>query len=147
MPGRCSELEPSRDVRGIVDTSRCFPRGGRFVGNDRVDAEEAASVLLSQDLPVEVVLDGVGVARDCWESHFARAVESTGQLSSGFAGVGVAGVLLLPPKLRREVHLLRAVGSTGHEGGEEEGSVLEGSVIVVVLLRLRGGVGCEKVGC
>lgn len=136
MPGKCSELEPSRDARGIVDTSRYFPRGGRFVGNDGVDAEEAASVLPSQDLPVEVVLEGVGVARDCWESHFARAVESTGQLSSGFAVAGAAGVL--PPKLRREVHLLRAVGSMGHEGGEEEGSVLEGSVIVVVL-RLRGG--------
>lgn len=89
----CSEFEPSMFARGIVETSRTFPSPGWLLGIAGDVAEAAAISLLSQDFPVVAVFGVSLEARACWESHFARAVSSTGQLSwavefSVFAGIG-----------------------------------------------------------
>lgn len=82
------------------------------------EIDPAKSVLLSHDFSGVLCCDA-NEDKDCWESHFDRAAESTGQLSIS-GGEGRAP--------NNELHLERVDESTGHED-LSLGSVVSGMVL------------------
>jgi len=74
------------------------------------------------------------------DAHFSREAWSNGPASAAaevsavvvFVGGVVGGVLLPPPKLKTELHRLRAAGSTGHD---EAGAVVSFESLIGVLCR------------